>query len=491
MSTDLSKVNPNSKQILANSIEDLGKARISDALDNSIFSSVDERLRISQSEFKAVVISGFRTGDNITGIDEVDSNLTKGYIIVRPLDIPVPMSDPFDYSNMQPIIKERVENQEGLAKLQYSMSMIRLHAVKYLVKFENVNSIDKNKPNFGEIVTCYYEGGARGDITKLRYRESLSKRDKYPPYSDIDGSLFSDDFRDNAKSIWKSGGESLKVGDYDLVSPKDTTGYMSGSTRVYLSRYQYSKQKYGKSIEGQDRAKYFTEQGISSNIMHYRGTDNLNKIILHYTAGGKDVYDILYSENKNKSNAYGYHFMIDRDGSFIASCPIDHWVAHAKGANGDSVGIAFVNQGFITSKALSDKIKFNESLLLAEAKYSTDPKTGEQLITATKHPWWEKFRKGPNPANSNKLQWFEEYTEEAKQTAATIVSQLINTVPSLSLDSIETHTDSSSGKSDTGPLLPLDKFKTRIELISATTPPLRDWKDISGIVITDSYGGME
>jgi len=475
---DLTRVSPESKQLLANSLEELGRARISEALDATI--TTRKVIYSDNSKFKAVVLSGFRTRDNKSGVDNIDSNLDSDFIIVRPIDDYSAIPDPLDHSNLEKYsTKNYVKNIEQRIKLNYTVSTIELHATKFTARFEKEGAIDKNKPNFGEIVDCFYEAGATiGDPSKLRYRDSAQKRAKHPPYENFDMSVFDIDAPNDAKNLWINNNGIAKVGDYDLQTPKGPNGE---------SRYKYNLSLTADHEEGRpidpgklQRAKYFAEQGLSSNITAKRLLNTITSVVLHWTGGGaSNSYDLLYSENKG---ATGYHYIIDRSGAFLAPTPIDYIAIHGNDANRRSVGISFMSIGYISNS----KRKAFE----ARASYQNDDITGQPRASDPKIPFANPFRDVANIAgNSNN--WQEEYSEAALNTCATIIAHLLNNVPTMSIDNIIIHNDVKPSKSDTGPLLDIESLKNRIRKKMVIEPPVSSWREIPYIQIQTSFPGTQ
>lgn len=74
-------------------------------------------------------------------------------------------------------------------------------------------------------------------------------------------------------------------------------------------------------------------------------------VVLHYTAGGKLSSSIAHLKN----HGYGYHILIDRDGSIVQGAPFDVGVNHAGCSNyagfdrfnDNSIGICLANYGYL------------------------------------------------------------------------------------------------------------------------------------------------
>lgn len=97
-----------------------------------------------------------------------------------------------------------------------------------------------------------------------------------------------------------------------------------------------------------------------------RSTSKISTIVLHWTAGStfKGAVDTLYSKN------YGYHFIIDTDGTSVQTDKLNRQVPHAgnsygpegTGVNKYSIGISIVAAG--AGKINSDQISTVNSLIL-------------------------------------------------------------------------------------------------------------------------------
>ena len=88
-----------------------------------------------------------------------------------------------------------------------------------------------------------------------------------------------------------------------------------------------------------------------------------NRIIFHHSlTDGGDVESIRkYHIEKNKWEDIGYHYVIPKEGHFQVGRDIKMIGAHAKGRNGDSVGICLVGD---FSKTEPTESQMNESLKL-------------------------------------------------------------------------------------------------------------------------------
>lgn len=420
----LDQMNPSIQSFLGNSVTDTGTIKLTRTLDNSMFGLINKP---AQGGFPAVVLSGIITEDNSTGTEATDGTIDSDYIIVRPLDDSlVSTPSPLEYGN-----------KKGSEIFTYVQSTIALHAAEYLAKFQ-FDSPDVNKPTFGEVIECYYEaGGTRErDPNKLRYKVRQGRPTYSKEYRDL--LLIAAPGDITAKTVFESGKTlPTKIGDYDTffegVNAHSASYHLGGPAGRQALR---------------DRAKAFADQGLSANIAMKR-TKKITRIVLHWnaSAAGKTMKQAL--KHESTSTAWGYHYMIDKDGSFLETCPPDYIVYHAGGAWDDSLGIAFHNKGFIPrSKAPSEK-PIPEALL--------------KSATYNSSVGWEKGKlKGNSKSN-----WVETYSKEAIDACITICANLCNTY-NISPNNIFPHADvSDSGKPDTGPQIPggysLSELKKRVE----------------------------
>lgn len=413
----LNIIHPSLQNYLGNSVTDIGNIRLTRTLDNTFDSNFSSP---TSGEFEAVVLSGIRTEDNTTGIDETDGTLNSNYILVRPLDDSrVSTPSPLDYGNL-----------EGVDKFTYVQSTIRLHAVKYLARFEH-EQMDMNKPSFGEIITCFYEAGGTtpDDPRKLRYKTKPFVPNVDERYRDLMFIAAAD--TGNTKALFDDGRQlPSKVGDFDLIVD------MSLDTWKARSR-----------SEKANRAKAAAAYGLSANIVGIRRRP-IERIVIHYTDSGPIQTPNQAVVSEATSSPWGYHYIIGKKGDFIESCPPEYNIMHAEGGVWkNSIGIGIINKGYWKA---------------SKSGLPSDHPSGPPESYLPGNSGWEK---GQNAAMYNRIYWFEKYTKEQIDTSISLVARLCKKY-NIDPNNIETHHDSKPTKSDSGPLFlggnELTDFKNRI-----------------------------
>lgn len=410
--TPLSNIHPSLQNYFGNSVTDIGNIRLTRTLDNTFDSNFSAP---TSGEFEAVVLSGIRTEDNTTGTDETDGTLNSNYILVRPLDDSrVSTPNPLDYGDLS-----------GMDQYAYIQSTIRLHAVKYLARFEH-EQMDMNKPSFGEIITCFYEAGGTipDDPRKLRYKS----RPFVPNVDDRYRNLMFIAAADtgNTKALFDDGRQlPSKVGDFDLM------------VDMKLSSWEARPKS-----ERLKRAKAAAAYGLSANIAGKRYKP-ITRIVIHYTAGASNKTPSEANRSESENTAWGYHYIIGKKGDFIEPCPPEYNIYHAGGHWDDSIGIGIINRGYW--------------------KAANGNPDGPPSSFSPGNAGWGK---GENAAMHNKIYWFEKYTKEQIDTATSLAAKLCKKF-NIDPNNIETHHDASPGtKSDSGPLFlggnELTDFKNRV-----------------------------
>lgn len=123
-----------------------------------------------------------------------------------------------------------------------------------------------------------------------------------------------------------------------------------------------------------------------------RELSNVDTIVLHWTAGASIDNDVRTLKSKN----YGYHFLIDRDGTVFQGSPINKVVSHAglsygpRGieVNSHSIGISFSTLGTLDKDEFSDEM-YNSCIQLVK-----DIKLGVPSVKyITGHHWVSPGRK--------------------------------------------------------------------------------------------------
>lgn len=184
----------------------------------------------------------------------------------------------------------------------------------------------------------------------------------------------------------------------------------------------------------------FTPTGIA---MHYTVTDTLQGAI-----------------NALNARDLSYTFLIDRDGSVIQTRDPDRHAAHAgrshwkpsggltntSSLNRHSVAISFVSRGFF--RELDNGFAYDTD---AHGNIQGDqyPASEAQRAPSTYDPGWRPI--------------WHKYTQEQLDAAHRLVGSLVQEFPSI--QDIYGHDDISiSGKSDTGPLFPMQDFRDEFDL---------------------------
>ena len=361
-----------------------------------------------EGTFKAVCLSGFRSNNNTGGSDRIEDGYTGGgsycNVIVRPLD-----SVGFDLTIPDPrkFADPRISPNEQTELINLAIAS---HKPLYIAR-SNFKVYSKTSIEFGQIVECYFESGniSKGNAGGLRFKKPSS------PADFGDGS-----FRDLAE-----------------IPGVSTSDLSFQGTRTSLLG----------DLEGLSDAEAANELGLSTNIQGDRPKDP-QFIVIHYSASGGSAKACLLDENTNGKNL-GYHYMIDRNGSFYESCPPDKWLFHAGGAdkkvtrgsvfNKNSIGVCLINVGF-------------------ERPGGIVPGFGS---TATSG-WIEgKFPNGnPGDATSKTSKgFFEPYTNVAYNKAVEICANLLDRYPNIEVYDIVGHSDIASNKSDPGPAWDMEKFR--------------------------------
>lgn len=318
----------------------------------------------TDGSFKAVCLSGIKTEDNTgQGTDDNDGQLTEGYMNI--------VVKPFaDFGDILPDPRDFSTSDE-------INSVISMHASMFLARsdygFDGTNPI-----SFGQIVECYFEQGSisNSDFRTLRFKE--------PQIAEIE----------------------LSFQQLATIEGVQTLGSMDWASATLLG------------------SNSFTESGKSSNTKGPR-KKKVEYIVIHYSAAFGTKEAVLKYENDNTD--YGYHYMVDRDGSYLETAEPNTVVWHSGGngtvTNGNSIGICIMNVGYARSG-----------------------------VTA-KDDWIS----GRVP-NSTKTNNWEPYTDESLDTAAGICANLLKQF-GLTIESIVGHSDIQTSKQDPGPAFGMVRFK--------------------------------
>ena len=136
----------------------------------------------------------------------------------------------------------------------------------------------------------------------------------------------------------------------------------------------------------------------------------IDRIVIHYTATADSWYaDKSLAEKRAEIDrwhkargwaGFGYHILIDKDGSYITGRPLEQAGAHAKGFNARSIGIAFIGNGKPTG-AQSTTLQHLVMDLSARFRVPNENITGHRDLPchATGCPgfdvieWWATIRR--------------------------------------------------------------------------------------------------
>ena len=314
--------------------------------------------------FKAVCLSGIQTEDNTgEGTDDNDGQLVDGYMNV--------IVRPFtDFGDILPDPRDFSTPEE-------INSAISMHTSMFLAR-SDYGFAGANPISFGQIVECYFERGSivNSDFRTLRFKE--------PQIVEIE----------------------LSYQQLSTIEGVQTLGSLDWASSTLLGPNP------------------FTEKGKTSNP---RGPFKkpIQYIVIHYSAAVGTKERVLRYENE--STQFGYHYMVDRDGSYLETLEPTTIVWHAEGNktvnNGNSIGVCLMNAGYARENvpAKSDWVTGNV----------------------------------PNSSGTN--QW-EPYTEESLDTAAGICANLLKQF-GLTIDAIVGHSDIQKNKQDPGPAFGMVRFK--------------------------------
>ena len=363
--------NPYLYKQLSNSATEMFNYTMTNIMDSFYNSSMSEA---TDGTFKAVCLSGRRTEDNEgKKTDDNDAEEILGFlnIVVRPLT-------PFGGILPDPA---------GMTDNEQIDQAISLHANVFTAR-SDFEAKRTDVPKFGEVLNCYFENGS---ITNSVFQGLR--------FSKATGEEFDDNYKKLATIAGGSSGPGNDWSSAALLGEADSTS-----------------------------AAEATAQGKTSNIKGDRQKP-IEYIVIHYSAGYGSKEAVLKYENSKTQ--YGYHYMIDRDGSHFETATPDKIVWHAGGngtvGNSNSVGVCIMNVGF------------------------------EREGIPAKSDWVT----GDFP-NANKEGKWEPYTQASLSTAAQICAKVLND-NGLTVDRIVGHSDIQSNKSDPGPAFGIESFRTMVK----------------------------
>jgi N-acetyl-anhydromuramyl-L-alanine amidase AmpD len=198
------------------------------------------------------------------------------------------------------------------------------------------------------------------------------------------------------------------------------------------------------------------DHATEENLSHSGSNFTPEAIAMHYT-----VTDTLREAVRAlNSRRLSYTFLIDRDGSVVQTRDPDvhsahagrsHWKAQSgirntSSLNRNSVSISFVSRGYF--KHLDNGFAYDTN---AHGNIVGDqyPAAEVQRVPSPYDPGWRPI--------------WHRYTDAQISAAERLVDALVQEYPTI--EEIYGHDDISiSGKSDTGPLFPMDRFRSQFNL---------------------------
>ena len=332
----------------------------------------------------AYCLSGINTGDN-TGAGNEPNDAYRdplGYVWITVWPEPDHIAKPADPRSF----KDPAQIIESIRVIQAAGYWVRSD---YLAHGARI-------PSFGEKINIYFENPPtnRADFSNGRFSQPMDVPDygkQLKPFP----------FRNLASIEGLSSAQAAFDG---------TAASLLGATTIGVNA---------------DQA---TAQGKSANIKGDR-KGPVEYVVIHYSAanGGKEA--VLKYENK--STEYGYHFMVDRNGSFFTTAEPEQIVWHAGGnktvKNSNSVGLCIMNTGY-ERDGVPAKANW------VEGKYPNSSKTGK----------WEP------------------YTEASLKRSAELLAPVLKKY-NLTVDKIVGHSDIQINKSDPGPAFDMAAFRQRVK----------------------------
>ena len=327
--------NPYKFRLYTNSSSDLYNYQMNNLMDGFYDTAMD---RSTDGSFKAVCLSGIKTEDNNAGSKNTeDGQRTGDYmtITVKPLtSFGNLLPDPASYSTPEEI-----------------NSTISLYQSMFSARSDYVSD-GKNMPQFGQVVTCYFEDGSISDsnFSGLRFQEPkvMEVRQEYLNLSTIEGAQTAiGAFFDGVATSLGSfiGGISYE---------------MLGAEHLGAAESNFAPEKFGPGADGVLRKKawealrpFLPSKTVLTSV--YRGQEDQNRIIKNYAiknnySGDLNNYDAMHAFIKTKGLVVARyvgrgHGGIDRTGAFDLS-----------GENLDLIwsGVQAANKG------LQGKVKFAE-----------------------------------------------------------------------------------------------------------------------------------
>lgn len=346
----------------------------------------------TDGKFKAVCLSGIKTEDGSgAGTDVNDAEKRGNYVNI----IVRPLTD---FGNIIPDPRENQEPEE-------INELISLHASTFLAR-SDYEFKDTDAIHFGQVVDCYFEEGSiyNSDFRTMRFAQP-------------EGELF-----------------DLSFQQLSLITGVETMSEADWTTAGLL----------GEEVG-------FGE-GKCTNIQGSRPADQIKYIVIHYSAawGGKKV--VL--ETENEDTVYGYHFMIDRDGSFYISAEPESLIFHAGGNklvdNDNSIGVCLMNVGFERKG-----VRQGSRYFIGEGWVEGSFPNGIDSVAI-------RYQNGKVTRGGTSGMW-ESYPKASIDQCAKICAELCVKY-NIPVSNIVGHSDIQSDKSDPGPAFgPMASFRATVE----------------------------
>lgn len=372
---------------------------------NSRWSQIDQQLQDQLNDFPQTFLAVNVTNPLNENLGEINNPSNK--IIAKPISAKLVPNVNGSYSVIDSgtlLPTDSLPDIDSTNNLNEFLDLIKFYSsLDYLVA-EAFNSDLQNIPLFGQIVKCTFQVGDSNKASALRmtYEVPAGKPVFYEKYLD----KLSNDLLANAREPFSSNPAFL-LGDHRSNEVK------------------------------KEEDKRSAKNGLTSNLKGQR-TEEIKFIVIHYSAGFGDAKTILQYENTKTE--YGYHYMINRDGTYLNTAPPDQIVWHAKGDkntnNSNSIGICLMNLG-----------------------YERKGVPGEH-----KGAWGtiDNWVEGTIPHGTDKLRW-EPYTNESIDTLVNLCVDLIKKFPGINVNNIVGHSDIQKNKQDPGPAFDFESFREKVK----------------------------
>jgi len=274
--------NPYKFRLYTNSSSDLYNYQMNNLMDGFYDSAMN---RSTDGSFKAVCLSGIKTEDNNAGSQNAEDAQPQGnymVVTVKPLtSFGNILPDPASYSTPEEI-----------------NSVISLYQSMFSARSDYVSN-GENMPQFGQIVTCYFEDGSISDsnFSGLRFQEpkALEVSQQYLNLATIEGVQ-------TATGAFLDGSSGL------LGTPPSYEEL--GADHLGAAESGFADSKFGPGPDGVLRKKawealrpFLTKKTVLTSV--YRGQDDQNRIIKNYATrygfqGDTSDYDAMHAFIRSK-----------------------------------------------------------------------------------------------------------------------------------------------------------------------------------------------